>query len=66
MTPELVIGRGRGFDFHLRFAATSWQNLSNELDTAIKILQGYRETAIKMKLHLKQEPTLMDTIDGGL
>ena len=66
MTPELIFGRGRGFDFHLQFSGTTWANLPSELETAMELLAAYREAVIALKLHLIKEPVLLAEIDGGL
>jgi hypothetical protein len=56
MTPALEIGRQgiSGFGYHLRFSATCWEKLPDELENAINILTAYRETAIKLGVHLNR------------
>lgn len=60
--PELHFGPGT-FPFELRFKATSWQALIDELEWAIGLLTAYRDTAIKLKLHLIQPESRMDEVD---
>ena len=48
MTVPFVIGKNglSGFPFHLRFQASSWETVTDELEVAIKLLEGYRKALL--------------------